>query len=92
MLLTEIKKEQIPDMVFSKKDVLINNNDKKQRQEKLEQAMQLSNTDKQKAKVVFKHAGGFGFVYTTIWYVSDLHIQLKAGVLIPINAILEIIF
>lgn len=91
MTIKEIKKEQIPDMVFPKKDVLRNNNDKKQRQEKLQQAMQLSNSDKQKAKIVFKDLVGFNFVYTTVWFVSDMHVQLKSGILMPIAAIIDVI-
>jgi hypothetical protein len=35
MLINETKKEQIPDIVSPKKDVLKNETDKKQRQEKL---------------------------------------------------------
>lgn len=91
MNIIEIKKEQISDMVFPKKDVLRKDTDKKQRKEKLEQAMLLSNGSKQKAKIVFRDLLGFNFVYTTVWFVSDIHVQLKSGILMPIGAIIDVI-
>ncbi len=92
MLVNEIKKEELQSVVFSKVDVLKHQEDKNQRAEKLNSALLLDNLGKQKSKIVFKHSKGFGFVYTTIWCVSDFHIQLKAGVLMPISTILEVIF
>jgi hypothetical protein len=91
MKIQEISKEQIPQLVFPKIDVLQNINDKKERQMKLQQAVQLGNGEKQKAKIIFKNVSGFGFVYTTVWFVSDFHIQLKAGVLMPIASIIDVI-
>ena len=91
MLISEIRKEEIPNLVFNPGDVLNTNDKKKERQDKLEQALHIGNLDKQKAKIVFEDLSGMHFVYTTIWFVSDMHVQLKSGVLLPIASILEVI-
>ncbi len=69
----EIKKEQLSCLMFPIQDVLADESEKKLRKEKLEQAMKLGNCNKMKVKVIFTDLEGLNFVYTTIWFVSDMH-------------------
>lgn len=91
MNINEVKKENLHQLAFPTKDVLINHKEREQRSYLLTQALKLSNMNKHKSKIIFRDYFGVSFVYTTIWFVSDKHIELKAGISLPIQAILDII-
>jgi hypothetical protein len=51
----------------------------------------LGNGEKQKVKMVFETTEGPLMVETTIWEISDFHIELKGGIDVPIGCIREVI-
>lgn len=57
---------------------------------KLNDAVQLSNSDKNKCVITLQGADGLISVNTTIWYASNEHICLKGGITIPIKCIYDI--
>ena len=88
----EIEKELISSLKFPKEEVLIDENEKKERQKTLEKALSLGNLDKVKVKIVFEDAEATKMVYTTIWAITDKNVLLKADRKIPIHRIRTIDF
>ena len=87
-----VAKEEISLLKFPKEDILISNEEKKDRQAKLEKALKLGNAYHGKVKIVFEDSEGLKAVETTIWGVTDKNILLKRDVLVPVNRIREIKF
>lgn len=56
----------------------------------LESAQRLGNEFKAKTTIAFMTAEGIKKVTTTVWSLTENHIQLKAGVLIPLRSIVEV--
>ena len=89
---TLVAKEEISLLKFPKEDILISNEEKKDRQAKLERALKLGNAYHGKVKILFEDIEGLKAVETTIWGVTDKNILLKRDVLVPVNRIREIKF
>lgn len=60
--------------------------------EKLGYAVRLGNEFKGKTSVTFNTIDGPLTVNTTVWSFTEDYIQLKGGVMIPLNSILEVHF
>ncbi len=91
MKIKKITEAEIQSMVFPSQEMLSSKEQIEYRSHALSDAQQLSNNDKHKVTIIFRDLLGINMVYTTIWFVSDIHIQLKAGVLMPISSILDVI-
>jgi len=86
MVTIQIEKEQLPLLpLFPVRER--NNTDLTS---KLNEAVFLSNNDKNKCKITLLSHDGFICVNTTIWYASNEHICLKGGITIPIKCIYDI--
>lgn len=57
---------------------------------KLDVALKLGNTFKSKCKLVFNTTLGRKTVYTTIWNVTENHVELKGGTTLLISSIEDI--
>jgi len=91
--ITLIEKESIAECDFAKEEVLSDKSLRQLRYEQLEKAERLGNNYKRKVRIAFKTEGNETLkVETTIWAVGKDYIELKAGIMIPIRAILEIKF
>lgn len=86
-----IAKEELGKLKMVDYDVLDNANAKDQRIAAIEMAMRLGNAEKVKSKIYFEAVDGAYVVDTTIWHVTDSHIDLKGGAIIPIAAIHKVI-
>ncbi len=92
-ILIPIQKEELPGIVFSKTDVLIEDSDRKKRKHDLYEAMLLGNRYKRKVKIHFdtynhRHLE----IETTVWQATDQNVVFKGGVTIPIHSIKEVLF
>lgn len=86
-----IAKEDIEKLHFVKHDVLTDPKEQLHRKFLLEEATVLGNDYKQKVKIIFHTTEGIKVVETTVWALTDSHIELKAGKDIPINCISDVI-
>lgn len=59
--------------------------------EKMKQAERVGNAYKGKVFITFATTNGNKKVETTVWNASEGHIQLKAGTMIPIESIVDIV-
>jgi len=91
--ITLIEKESIAECNFAKEDVLSDESLRQLRYEQLEKAEILGNNYKRKVRITFKTEENETLnIETTIWAVGKDYIELKAGIMIPIRAILDIRF
>ncbi len=86
-----IAKEEISKLHFVNHDVLTDPKEILHRKHLLNEAMALVNDFKQKVKIIFTATNGTYLVETTVWAVTDSHIELKAGKDIPIACINNVI-
>ncbi len=86
-----IEKESLPSYYFVKTDVLPDEESRRQRRELLEKAVALGNDYKQKAKLIFGTTRGIKAVETTLWALTDAHVEIKAGIDIPVHSIYHVI-
>jgi hypothetical protein len=86
-----IKKENISKLSFPFSDVLSSSDEKHLRLEKLKTAMILGNGFKHKVKIVFRDTHLKQMVETTLWFVSEKHVTLKSGVVMPVGCIEDVI-
>lgn len=86
MIVQVIHKEEIPNFKFAA--VHVENQAELKRQ--LQSAMRLGNEFKSKTKITFMTLDGPKSVETTVWTVTDLYIQIKSGVVIPLGSLLKI--
>lgn len=90
MVITEFKKiekEMIADLKFPAEEVLMNNEEVKERLMNLERAMSLGNLEHSKIKIYFEDDKAPRIVETTVWGVTDKRVILKQGIVIPIHRI-----
>lgn len=87
-----IGKETISGLKFPFADVLEKVEDRQMRLEKLKTALVLGNGFKHKVKIAFKDSHESRIVETTVWFVSDSHITLKGGTVMPISCIQDVSF
>lgn len=59
-------------------------------QDKLERALRLGNEFKGKTNIVFMTDQGPKRIETTVWTLTENYIQIKGGVSIPVNALLDL--
>jgi hypothetical protein len=86
-----IEKERLPELHFVIHDVLPDEESRKRRLSMLESAVALGNDFKQKVRLVFATTTGIKAVETTLWALTDSHVEIKSGVDIPLNCIYEVI-
>jgi len=85
---TIIEKEQIPDYKIVPAFV-----DKTENWEKeMQYAARLGNEFKGKTTITFETTQGPRSVTTTVWSVTNKYIQLKGGMNIPLNSVIDIHF
>lgn len=60
--------------------------------DKLNAAQRLGNEFKSKAEITFNTIGGPKTVNTTVWSVTQEYLQLKSGIHIPLNSLIDIVF
>jgi hypothetical protein len=82
-----IEKEAIDKLHFPDADVLLDKEEKHQRDSDLNRALALGNLEHSKIKIFFEDDASKKVVETTIWGVTDERVILKQGVVIPINRI-----
>ncbi|WP_291784014.1 hypothetical protein [Cecembia sp.] len=86
-----IEKENIRNLQFCKKEVLLDPAERSKRSFDLNRAQSLGNLLKNKVSITFETADEKVYkVHTTIWAVGSDFICLKSDICIPINCILEI--
>lgn len=86
-----IEKEELINFDFVQYEVLLSQYEIELRKILLEEAMLLGNGEKHKVKIIFESTEGLYMVETTVWDTTDSHIELKAGVDIPISCIREVL-
>jgi len=91
MEISLINKENISSLSFPFSDVLNDSIQKNLRLEKLKTAMLLGNNFKHKVKIIFRDTKLQRVVETTLWFVSEKHITLKSGVVMPVGCIEDVI-
>lgn len=88
MIGTLIEKEDIVNHKILAAEV----NKSEELRSKLVDAQRLGNEFKSKATIAFNTIDGPLRVETTVWSVTDKYVQIKSGVLIPLAAIMEVVF
>lgn len=86
----EIQKEDIVNVRFPKTDVLLQEEQRRQRQRAIDNAMLSGNLYKTKTTIYFITANGPRSVTTTVWHSTQAHVVLKGGTVIPIRAIEDV--
>ncbi len=89
-IIPRVEKEVIRSLHFPKDDVLFSKEDRLIRDNDLKHAISLGNLEHQKVKILFQDIEGIKQVETTIWGVTDREIILKQGAIIPIARIVSI--
>ncbi|TDP61308.1 hypothetical protein [Flavobacterium dankookense] len=82
-----IEKEKIQSLSFPNGEVLISDEDIKQRFVDLNRALSLGNLEHSKIKIYFEDNESKKVVETTVWALTDQRVILKQGFTIPINRI-----
>ncbi|UZD22405.1 hypothetical protein [Algoriphagus halophytocola] len=86
-----IQKESISQLTFSKKEALVDPEERKQRMADLYRSQTLGNLLQSKVKLIFETSDGQNYqVDTTVWAVGNDFISLKGGITIPVHAILKV--
>ncbi len=86
-----IEKEKIPELNFSRKEVLLDPEERKRRFSDLHRSQTLGNLLQSKVKITFEANEDATYqVITTVWAVGSDFISLKGGVTLPINSIVKI--
>jgi xylose isomerase len=86
-----IEKERLPHYHFVKADVLPDEESRRQRWQLLEKAVALGNDYKQKVRLIFGTTRGIKAIETTLWALTDGHVEIKAGIDIPVHSIYQVI-
>jgi len=89
---TIVQKEDIEKLVFPNQSIDRTEEQTKELNKKLQDAMSLGNLHHTKIKIIFEDSEGAKEVETTVWVASDNYISLKAGVSIPVRRIVEVRF
>lgn len=86
-----VEKELIPSMKFPVEEVLLTEEERKQRARKIHRATSLGNLEKHKVHIVFEDNNGLKKTSTTIWAQTEKKIVLKGGNSIPVHRIWEVV-
>lgn len=87
----EVRKEEVPTLHFPAEPVLLKEEHRKELAERIHKALLLGNNEHAKCRILFKDDQDLKFVETTVWQADDTHIRLKAGVLIPIARVIDVV-
>ena len=88
-----IEKESIPTLHFPHDDVLTDLDEQKQRSHDAERATSLGNAYHNKVSIYFQTAdGATKCVNTSVWAAHEQYITLKAGITLPLRAVLGFTF
>ena len=87
-----IDKAEIPQLNVARQDVLTDAWSKVRRTDALRRAMMLGNLHKQKVRISFQSTDGPRAIETTVWGVTDRHVQLKGGISLPVACIRSVAF
>ena len=91
LLKTNIYSKQIIDKKrFNHSDVLIKDDDKSNRQEDLKNAMKLGNSFKHKVNILYKESGIIKRIESIILFVSNEHVTITGGDVIPVKSIYKV--
>lgn len=86
-----IEKEEISNVSFSKRELITDPEERKNRLADLYRSQTLGNLLHTKVKLTFQSADERVFqVHTTVWAVGSDFVSLKGGVYIPIGSILKV--
>lgn len=85
-----IDKEELPNLSFAKKDVILDPENQKKRMADLYRSQTLGNLLQTKVKIIFEADQQTYQVETTVWAVGDTFISLKGGMYLPIRSILQV--
>jgi hypothetical protein len=84
-----VEKESIPSLRFAKEDVLSDQAQLERRRADAERATRLGNTYQGKLDIFFQTADGQPKrVQTTVWGAHPEYLTLKAGIMLPLRAVL----
>ena len=93
MITQMIAKETVPQIKFTREDVLSTELEKTQRKLQLEKALKLGNSYKLHVSIYFHGTNGESLkTIATVWAVTEQYLVLKGNVLIPIHSIRDIDF
>ncbi len=87
---TKIEKEEIPQLKFPDKEVLLDTEKIKDRAAELNRALLLGNIEHTKVKIYFESDNTRLIVETTVWGITDKRVLLKQDIVIPINRIHQV--
>jgi hypothetical protein len=85
--ITKISKEDIARLPLSPKEVCATPEERVRRRLNLHKAVWLGNTNKHKVTLLFEADGDMYEVETTLWSVTDTHVGLKGGLVLPVACI-----
>lgn len=86
-----IQKESIPQLSFTKKEVISDPEERNKRMSDLYRSQSLGNLLQTKVKITFEAADEQTYlVDTTVWAVGNSFVSLKGGVYLPIHSILQV--
>ncbi|MEI6311160.1 MAG: hypothetical protein WCP57_02770 [Bacteroidota bacterium] len=86
-----IQKEQLNEIEFVA-NTIANPKEKSELMQKLKKWETLGNGFKNKCKIYFNDISGIKVLETTIWMVSNEYVNLKGGLTIPVNSIVDVEF
>ena len=93
MIITEITRDIVKQLLFGTDDVLNDRDRKSIRRYKLNRALMLGNLYKRKVKIHLQTGEGIlKKIDTTIWSVGEEFVSLKDGVHVPIKSIVDVDF
>lgn len=87
---TKIEKEEIPQLKFPDKEVLLDTEKIKDRAAELNRALLLGNIEHTKVKIYFESDSTRLIVETTVWGITDKRVLLKQDIVIPIKRIHQV--
>ena len=80
----QISKEEIARLPIRASEETVNSEEQRHRRLNLQKAAWLGNTHKHKVTLRFRADQSLYAVQTTVWSVTDSHVGLKGGIVLPI--------
>lgn len=87
-----IEKEEVGGLIFPQREVLSNDEQIRERYQKIHRATSLGNLEKYKVSIIFEDTEGLKKISTTIWAQTEKKIILKGGNSIPVQRIWDIVY
>jgi hypothetical protein len=81
---------ELNNLMFSDREILESKESILNRLNSLKHAQKVSMSYKLKSKIFFETSDGPRYIESTIWNINPTHVELIAGVSIPINCIWEV--